>query len=150
MYTIRAMTMYDYDEVFKLWNSIHGFGIRSMDDSRAGVERFIKRNPNTSVVAIADGKIVGNILCGHDGRRGCFYHVCVAKSYRMKGIGKTMAIHAIKALGDEEINKVNLFAFTQNEGGNAFWNEIGWNNREDLNCYEFVINEKNITAFIAD
>ena len=56
---------------------IHGFGIRSVDDSKEGVERFLKRNPTTSVVAVEDDKIVGAILCGHDGRRGCIYLVSV-------------------------------------------------------------------------
>ena len=37
------------------------FGIRSIDDSREGVLRFLKRNPTTSVVAVEDGKIVGAI-----------------------------------------------------------------------------------------
>ena len=76
-YEIRVMTIDDYDEVYSLWQTIHGFGIRSIDDSREGVLRFLKRNPTTSVVAVEDGKIVGAILCGHDGRRGCLYHVCV-------------------------------------------------------------------------
>lgn len=66
------MTIEDYDQVYHLWKTIHGFGIRSIDDSREGVERFLKRNPTSSVVAEEDGKIVGCILCGHDGRRGCF------------------------------------------------------------------------------
>ena len=80
---VRVMTIEDYDQVKELWNSIKGFGIRSMDDSREGVARFLKRNPTTSVVAEEDGKVVGAILCGHDGRRGCLYHVCVLKDYRM-------------------------------------------------------------------
>ena len=66
---VRAMTMDDYDDVYALWMSIHGFGIRSVDDSREGIERFIKRNPGLSAVDVEDGKIVGAILCGHDGRR---------------------------------------------------------------------------------
>ena len=61
---VRVMTIDDYEEVYSLWMSIHGFGIRSMDDSREGVERFLKRNPTISVVDIEDGKIVGAILCG--------------------------------------------------------------------------------------
>mgnify|MGYP001057381469 FL=1 len=76
-FAIRVMTMEDYDEVYGLWMGIHGFGIRSVDDSREGVERFIRRNPDTSMVAVYGETIVGSILCGHDGRRGCLYHVCV-------------------------------------------------------------------------
>ena len=145
---VRVMTIEDYDQVKELWNSIKGFGIRSMDDSREGVARFLKRNPTTSVVAEEDGKVVGAILCGHDGRRGCLYHVCVHKDYRMRGIGKSMVAFAMEALKKEEINKVSLIAFTKNDIGNAFWKEIAWTKREDLNYYDFTLNEKNITAFI--
>ena len=145
---VRVMTIEDYDQVKELWNSIKGFGIRSMDDSREVVARFLKRNPTTSVVAEEDGKVVGAILCGHDGRRGCLYHVCVHKDYRMRGIGKSMVAFAMEALKKEEINKVSLIAFTKNDIGNAFWKEIAWTKREDLNYYDFTLNEKNITAFI--
>lgn len=145
---VRVMTMEDYGQVRELWNGIKGFGIRSVDDSREGVERFLKRNPATSVVAIEDGRVVGAILCGHDGRRGCLYHVCVHKDYRMRGIGKSMVVFAMEALKEEQINKVSLIAFTQNDIGNAFWKEIGWTKREDLNYYDFTLNDKNITAFI--
>ena len=145
---IRVRTLEDYEQVRTLWMKIKGFGIRSVDDSREGIERFLKRNPATSVVAEVDGKIVGAILCGHDGRRGCLYHVCVDEQYRMRGIGKAMVVFAMEALKKEQINKVSLIAFTKNDIGNAFWKEIGWTRREDLNYYDFTLNEKNITAFI--
>lgn len=145
---VRVMTMDDYDQVRDLWMKIRGFGIRSVDDSREGVARFLRRNPTTSVVAVEDGKVVGAILCGHDGRRGCLYHVCVDEAYRMRGIGKAMVVFAMEALKKEEINKVSLIAFTKNDIGNAFWKEIGWTKREDLNYYDFTLNEENITAFV--
>ncbi len=104
-YNIRGMTIEDYDQVYQLWSKIKGFGIRSMDDSREGIERFLKRNPTTSVVAEAEGKIVGAILCGHDGRRGCLYHVCVDEKHRMHGIGRAMVVTAMEALKEEKINK---------------------------------------------
>lgn len=144
---IRVMTIEDYDEIFALWMKIKGFGIRSVDDSREGIDRFLRRNPTTSIVAVEDGKIVGSILCGHDGRRGCFYHVCVDPDYRIRGIGRTMVVKAMEALKEEEINKVCLIAFAENDIGNAFWNEIGWTKRLDLNYYDFTLNEENITAF---
>ena len=145
--TVRTMTIEDFDQVHALWMTISGFAIRSIDDSREGVERFLRRNPTTSVVAEEDGKIVGSILCGHDGRRGCLYHVCVHKDYRMRGIGKAMVVYAMNALKAEEISKVSLIAFTRNDIGNAFWNRIGWTRRVDLNYYDFTVTEKNITEF---
>ncbi|MBR6390947.1 MAG: GNAT family N-acetyltransferase [Lachnospiraceae bacterium] len=143
------MEISDYSQVKELWMSIHGFAIRSIDDSYEGVERFLKRNPDTSVVAVEDGAIVGAILCGHDGRRGCLYHVCVHEAYRRRGIGKSMVVYCMEALKKENINKVSLIAFTRNDVGNAFWREIGWVRREDLNYYDFTLNEANIAAFNA-
>ena len=145
---IRAMLPEDYDKVSKLWMSIKGFAIRSIDDSREDVERFIKRNPSTSVVAQKGDRIVGSILCGHDGRQASFYHVCVSKSCRRQGIGPKMVVYCMNALKEQQINKIALIAFTKNDAGNAFWKQIGWTCRPDCNYYEFVLNEANITRFI--
>lgn len=147
---ILPMTIEDYEGVFSLWNSIKGFAIRSIDDSYEGVERFLKRNPTTSVVAKCDGKVVGAILCGHDGRRGCLYHVCVDKAFRRHGIGKKMVVFCMEALQKEKINKVSLIAFTKNDIGNAFWNSMSWTKREDLNYYDFTLNKENIIAYIEE
>ena len=108
-FTIRTMTIEDYEGLYALWMTIKGFGIRSIDDSQAGVAQFLKRNPTTSVVAVSEnGQIIGGILCGHDGRRGCLYHVCVREDYRRCGIGKAMVVHCMNALKAENINKVSL------------------------------------------
>ena len=114
------------------------------------MQRFIRRNPTTSVVARVDGRIVGSILCGSDGRQGALYHVCVAKAFRRRRIGTHMVgycMHQLRLMG---INKVSLIAFATNDAGNAFWKQIGWTRKSDVNYYEFVLNEKNITEFIGD
>lgn len=144
---IREMKIEDYDNIYALWMSVKGFAMRSIDDSEEGVRRFLERNPHTSVVCSEDDKIVGAILCGHDGRRGCLYHVCVHRDYRRRGIGRAMVVFAMEALKREKISKVSLIAFTANDIGNAFWKKIGWTKREDLNYYDFTLNEKNIVAF---
>lgn len=147
MILIRTMTIEDYEQLYSLWMKIKGFAIRSIDDSKEGVERFLERNPHTSVVAVKDNQIVGAILCGHDGRRGCLYHVCVDPLHRKQGIGKKMVVFAMKALQEEKISKVSLIAFMENDIGNAFWRKIGWSQREDLNYYDFTLNKENIIRF---
>lgn len=168
---IRPMTIADYDEVHALWMTIHGFGIRAIDDGLEDVARFINRNPKTSVVAVEVGgsngasegiedpegtdgavgdKIVGSILCGSDGRQGTLYHVCVSKAYRRQGIGRQMVGYCMQRLREMQINKVSLVAFTRNDVGNAFWNGIGWKKREDFYYYDFLLNEANITRFIEE
>ena len=147
--SIQPMLESDYDDVRALWMTIRGFGIRALDDSREDVARFIRRNPTTSVVARVDGRIVGSILCGSDGRQGALYHVCVAREYRRQGIGTRMVGHCMERLREMGINKVGLIAFANNEAGNAFWKQIGWK-RSDVNYYEFLLNKDNITRFIGE
>ena len=140
----RYMTIDDYDKVYSLWTSIEGFVIRSIDDSREGIDKFLRRNPDMSVVALDKDNVVGALLCGHDGRRGCFYHVCVHSDYRNHGIASNMVERAVEALRREEINKVNLIAFTKNEVGNKFWKDRDFELRDDLNYYDYTINSNNI------
>ena len=144
---IQPMSIGDYEDVRALWMTIRGFRIRALDDSREDIERFLRRNPTTSVIAECDGRIVGSILCGSDGRQGSLYHVCVAKEYRRQGIGTRMVGYCMQELKKIGINKVALIAFKNNDVGNAFWTKIGWK-MSNANYYEFTLNEKNITQFI--
>lgn len=146
---LSPMTEADYDEVRALWMSIPGFGIRALDDSREDVARFLRRNPSTSVTARIGGELAGSILCGSDGRQGTLYHVCVKKEYRRMGVGQQMVSYCMQRLRELGINKVSLVAFTGNDAGNAFWRQLGWK-RCDVNTYEFILNEKNITRFIGE
>lgn len=145
---IETMTIEHYEKVFQLWRKISGFSIRSVDDSKEGIERFLKRNPYTSVVAMQGEELVGSILCGHDGRNGCLYHVCVAPECRMQGIGEKMVEKALAELKKEGINQASIIAFTKNEIGNTFWQQIDWDERKDVNYYDFKWNPLNKTSFI--
>ena len=48
------------------------------------------------------------------------------------------------------LTDAELIAFTTNETGNAFWNQIGWTKKTNVNYYEFILNEDNITQFIGE
>lgn len=129
---IRNMTVDDYDEVYNLWINTTGMGLNNIDDSRVGIERYLKRNPATCFIAKKDNNIVGVILSGHDGRRGYIHHTAVAVSERRQGIGKALLGAALNALKNEGINKVALVAFKKNDIGNRFWEKNGFIVRDDL------------------
>ena len=130
---IRPMTIDDYNRVWALWMSCRNMGFNDLDDSREGIERFLKRNPATCFVAETGGNLAGVILAGHDGRRGYIYHMAVAEAHRRQGIGSALVDRCLGALKHEGINKVALVAFRDNEAGNAFWERQGFALREDLN-----------------
>jgi len=135
------MKISDYEAVYELWEATEGMGLRSMDDSKNGISKFINRNPNTNFVCRINDKVVGAILSGHDGRRGYIYHTAVNDLYRNKGIGKSLVKVAVNALADEGIKKAALVVFVDNKKGNAFWESIGFFERDDLNYRNIVIDE---------
>ena len=136
----RLMTIEDYEQAYALW-ILCGNGLNDKDDARDGIEKYLKRNPTTSFVAVCDEKIVGVLLCGHDGRRGIIQHACVSPDFRRFGIGKKLVELGLDALKDEGITKVLLVAFKKNEGGNAFWESQGFTLREDLNYRNKALTE---------
>lgn len=129
---IRQMKINDYDSVYALWLRTPGMGLNDIDDSREGIEKYLRRNPRTSFVAETDGEVVGVILAGHDGRRGYIHHTCVAPTAWNNHIGTQLVDAAVEALRTEGISKVALVVFERNERGNGFWERMGFTPRPDL------------------
>ena len=129
---IRLMKIEDYAQVYALWKSCKGMGLNNVDDSKEGIERFLKRNPTTCFVYEIDTTIVGVILAGNDGRRCTINHLAVSDNYRRQGIATKLVDTALSALQQEGITKVNLVVFSRNADGNAFWEAVGFSAREDL------------------
>lgn len=129
---IRIMTPDDYDAVYTCWMACTGMGLNTIDDSREGTTRYLRRNPHTCFVSEQDRTITGAILAGHDGRRGYIYHTAVNSAYRRQGIGTALVNAALHALANEGIIKVALVVFSRNDAGNAFWERLGFTARGDL------------------
>lgn len=134
-YTLRQVTVQDYDAIYELWNSTEQSrrALNPVDDSREGIERYLKRNPNTCFAAVKDGRIIGVILTGHDGRRAIIHHMCVHPEYRRMGIAGGLVARAEEALKGEGIHKIFGLVFKDNEAANAFWEQQGYSLRTDLN-----------------
>ena len=45
--TYRLMTIEDYEQAYDLW-ILCGNGLNDKDDSREGIDKYLKRNPTTS------------------------------------------------------------------------------------------------------
>ncbi|MBQ9307703.1 MAG: GNAT family N-acetyltransferase [Clostridia bacterium] len=131
---IREMRAEDYDRVYALWMSTPNMGFNDVDDSRAGIEKFLRRNPGLCFIAQReeDGQVLGVVLAGEDGRRGYIYHMAVAAAVRRQGIGTLLTNRCLKAFEERSITKVALLVFCRNEAGNAFWEKQGFVLREDI------------------
>ncbi len=129
---MRPLSLSDYDEVYALWDNTEGMCLGA-SDTRPSIEAYLLRNPGLSRVALDKNlRIIGGVLCGHDGRRGYLHHLAVAVNHRKQGIGRALVQACTQDLRALGIPKCNLFLFGDNALGREFWLHEGWEPREDL------------------
>lgn len=138
--TIQTMTIKDYPQLIALWKSTPGMGLNERDDSQEGIARFLSRNPSTCFTALEEGRLVGCVLCGYDGRRAYIYHMCVDSAFHRRGVASSLMQIVEEELTRMGASKSALVVFKANTDGRTFWKSQGWVEREDLCYYSKFIN----------
>jgi len=131
---LRVLTINDYDRILELWKRTPGMGL-SDADSREGINAFLERNPGMSFVCVEGEKIIGTILCGHDGRRGYIYHLAVDMAFRKQGIGRQLTRVSLDALRRMGIVKCHLFVYRDNTEAELFYENMEWKKRTTLDIF---------------
>ncbi|MCL1902857.1 MAG: GNAT family N-acetyltransferase [Oscillospiraceae bacterium] len=129
MINIRELTINDYEAAISLWKNTQG--VCNCDkctalDSKENIEKFLKRNKGLSFAAEENGELKGVVLCGHDGRTGLIYRLTVTEELRKRNIGRKLVNSSVEALRREGLTTVKAFVLNDNDGGNAFWDKIGF------------------------
>lgn len=138
-FSVRVMTMADYESVMRLLEATPGISLRDAD-SREATARYLDRNPGMSFVAECDGEIIGCILSGHDGRRGYLQHLVVRAGHRRQGIASALVDGCLSTLHGLGIFKAHVDVFRTNELAQAYWQGRGWQLRADIDRYSSVGN----------
>lgn len=133
---IRPMTIDDYETVLALMRAEPTITIRAAD-SREAIGRYLARNPGLSLVAESDGRVIGCVLGGHDGRRGFLHHLVVDPAYRGAGVGREIVEQALDGLAAAGIDKTHIDVFADNSGAIDFWRRLGWQQRDDIRRFSF-------------
>lgn len=139
--TIREFVANDIPNVLAFWSSIDGLGLTESDNQQA-IALFLDRNPGFSALAIAaNGEVIGAVLCGHNGRAAHLYHLAVAPLHRKFGVATSLLDFCYARLRQAKIPRCNIFVYTGNESGNAFWRRSGW-----LDPSDWKVMQKRIEA----
>lgn len=134
---IGEMTIADYDDVLSLVRATPGGAIRGAD-SREATERYLVRNPELSFVAKCATRIVGCVMCGHDGRRGYLQHLAVDPAYQRRDIGTALVERCLMELKRLRIDKTHIDVFIANAPAHEYWTSRGWKRRDDIVRYSFT------------
>jgi N-acetylglutamate synthase len=137
---VRHFRIEDFDAVIALWRRTEGVGLNE-SDTRPAIAAFLRRNPNLSFVAEKNGRVIGAVLCGYDGRRGYLHHLAVSKRHRRRGIGRLLVNACLAKLRKAGISKCNIFIFANNADGMKFWAHTGWSLRTELRLMQIRLDD---------
>jgi N-acetylglutamate synthase len=124
-YKIRQMKIADYPKICSLWEKSEGLYLDESDSLEA-ISLYLRRNRGICFVACEGEKIIGTVLCGHDGRRGILRHLAVDSKHRHKGIALELVNRSMSALANAGIRRCTAFVLDENVKGLGFWQHIGW------------------------
>ncbi len=127
-----------FEEVIQLWDATDGVMLTDTD-TPTGLTSYLTRNPELSYVAVTNDRIIGAVLCGHDGRRGYLHHLSIIPEFRSQGIGRQLVAACLDSLKSTGIKRCNLFVFTDNEPGKEFWLKDNWFEWSEIRMMQRVI-----------
>lgn len=133
----REMKESDYENIISLWQNAEGVKLRDAD-SKEGINKYLQRNPGLSFIAETDGKIVGTIMAGHDGKRGYLQHLAVDIHHRKRGIATELLNRCLAALKAENILKSHIQVLCENDSAKIYWQNRGWLKRNDIETFSFI------------
>jgi ribosomal protein S18 acetylase RimI-like enzyme len=116
----------DYPAVVELWEHA-GPGVHvGRSDTLAEISKKVQRDPDMFLVAEADGRLIGSVIGGFDGRRGMIYHLAVAVEYRQQGIGAALMDEVERRLKAKGCLKSYLLVVAGNEDAVRYYQKRGW------------------------
>ena len=130
-YVIEEMFLSHFDQAMQLWRTSDGVHLKSVD-SRETIGRFLERNSGLSYVAVEDGRIIGAVLCSHDGRIGYLTHLAVDPEYRRQGIGRSLVGRCLYALMGVGVSQCALMIFEEDQNALNFFKKIALAERVEI------------------
>lgn len=133
---IERFSMKFYKEVIELWRKT-GISVGSTD-TKEELKRMVERNPHLFLIGKKDEKVIGAVMGGFDGRRGYVHHLAVHPNYQKKGYGKMIIDELMKRFRKMRVHKVHLFIEKYNKEVVKFYQNLGWDIRDDLIMMSYV------------
>jgi len=125
----------DYPSARLLWeNAGPGINLRRSDEPEE-IQKKLLRDPDLFLVAENNGKLVGTVIGGFDGRRGLIYHLAVEAAFRQHGIGSLLMDEVERRLKAKGCLKCYLLVTVDNEDAMHFYQMRKWERMDTIYTY---------------
>jgi ribosomal protein S18 acetylase RimI-like enzyme len=125
----------DYPAVRLLWeNAGPGINLRRSDEPEE-IQKKLLRDPDLFLVAETNGKLIGTVIGGFDGRRGLIYHLAVEAAFRQHGIGGLLMDEVERRLKTKGCLKCYLLVTVDNEDAMHFYQARKWERMDTIYTY---------------
>ena len=125
----------DYPAARSLWENA-GSGIHvGRSDEPEEIQLKLQRDPDLFLVAETEGKLIGTVIGGFDGRRGLIYHLAVEATIRQRGIGRLLMGEVERRLKAKGCLKCYLLVIAGNENAMRFYEACDWERMDSVYTY---------------
>jgi ribosomal protein S18 acetylase RimI-like enzyme len=125
----------DYPAALALWqNAGPGIHVRRSDEPEE-IHKKLQRDPDLFLVAEAEGRMVGTVIGGFDGRRGLIYHLAVDPGLRERGIGSLLMDEVERRLKAKGCIRCYLMVAADNENAIRFYKSRGWDDMDGIETF---------------
>ena len=130
---LRRGTADDFEAVLAFW--AHATTVPSETDDVDGLGTLLTRAPESLILAVDGGEIVGTVIAGFDGWRAAMYRIAVRPDYRRHGLGRTLVGEAERVLCEQGARRFHMIVQPGEAPANAFWAGVGY---ERTDQYRYV------------
>jgi len=130
----------DYAAVRALWESMEKGVNVGRSDAPEEIEKKAAHDPDLFLVAEVEGKVVGSVIGGFDGRRGLIYHLAVAGDYRNQGLASRLMEEVERRLREKGCLKCYLLVLNGNDEAARFYKHRGWTDMKQVRLFGKELN----------
>jgi ribosomal protein S18 acetylase RimI-like enzyme len=125
----------DYPAARFLWeNAGSGIHVRRSDEPEE-IQKKLQRDPDLFLVAESNGKMIGTVIGGFNGRRGLIYHLAVDAAFRQHGVGSLLMDEVERRLKVKGCLKCYLMVAADNETAMRFYEARNWERMDTIYTY---------------
>jgi ribosomal protein S18 acetylase RimI-like enzyme len=121
---IRDCRVGDIEAVLELWRQADV--IPSVTDTAEDLRRAVTEGPADTLVAEADGRVVGSIIGTFDGWRGNIYRLAIHPTFRRRGIARALVAEVEKRLARQGARRITALVEKEHPWAMTFWEAVGY------------------------